>query len=59
MSAIETIMLNFFKNELTKNPNLAGNFLQELLAKTKLDPTLQSDLVVLLDTLLPIILTKL
>jgi len=56
MNKIEQLLLEFVKNELLKNPQLAGKWLQELLAKTKLDPTLIDELVKLLEDLLPVIL---
>lgn len=57
MNPIEQIILNFVKDELTKNPQLAGNLLQYVLQQAKVDPNVTSALVTLLDQLLPVILS--
>jgi hypothetical protein len=54
--AVEQILLNFVKSELTKNPQLAGNFLNHVLQQAKVDPNIAAGLVEVLDELLPIIL---
>ena len=54
--SVQALLLNFLKNEATKNPALAGNLISELLSSLKVDPTLASDIVALIEELLPVIL---
>lgn len=56
MNPIETILLNFLKSELQKNPALAGNLLMDVLEKLKVDPTIANDVNQLVQQLLPVII---
>jgi hypothetical protein len=58
MNAVESLMLNFLKKELTNNPDLAGKLLAHLLEQWKVDPTIEHDIVQLFDQLLPMLLQK-
>lgn len=59
MSAVESIILNFVKAELTKNPKLAGSLLEHILEKLKVDPTIAHDVGQVIIEILPIILQSL
>lgn len=56
VNPVEKILLNFLKNELLKNPQLAGGVIQHLLQQTKLDPTIINDVIALIEELLPVVL---
>ena len=59
MSAFETLLLNFLKNEVKNNAPLAASLLKHLLDQWKLDPSIEKDLLQVVADVLPTILSKL
>lgn len=50
-------LLDFVIQEGSNHPEFIGGLIQHLLTKSKLDPTLQADVVALIEQLLPILLS--
>ena len=57
--AVLQAVLDFLIKEGQNHPDFVGGLIMQLLAKSKLDPTLQADIVNLVEQLLPILLSGL